>query len=213
MTTKKGSTKRPKNGKAGHTLPVERLTAGRIRSIFADPKTKTAVRKRLNGLIGDLFNEHGAGDLEETPELVKLEFEAGAFGLRYDEEKGNPNDGRPIFEEIVKLAERHEPEECKVARRCVEICNDWLGRKEGREHPEGAFHFMRHIDAVLEAGEGVLVSYDSEYFAPFFVKAARERGPKDYHYRALLDLIRRVDEGADLNALADEGKRQKAERK
>jgi hypothetical protein len=52
----------------------------------------------------------------------------------------------------------------------------------------------------------------SEFFVPFFVKAAREAGPKDADYRRLLDLIRRVDGGADLNELRDEAKSARAER-
>lgn len=125
MNRKAQSTKKTgAKGKAGHSIELEDLTAERVRSIFASAEVSEPVKRRLHNLIGELFNAHGECILEETPELVKLEFEAGAFGLRYDEEKGNPNEGRAAFEKIAALAERHEPKDARLVRRLSAMLRD-----------------------------------------------------------------------------------------
>ncbi|MFL6332046.1 MAG: hypothetical protein ACJ754_01735 [Pyrinomonadaceae bacterium] len=107
----------------------------------------------------------------------------------------------------------NNPGALQVGHRVVEIYNSWLKRKRGRKYADGAYYFATRVDAVMEAGEGVLLDINSDYFLSFFVKAATEVGPEDYHYRKLLDLVKGVDAGAaDLNALYDEGKREERER-
>jgi len=73
---------------------------------------------------------------------------------------------------------------------------------------DGANYFVEHVDAVLDCEDGLLPNPDSRYFVPLFVEAFNARGPRDRHVRRLLDLIRKVDAGADLNALHDAAERE-----
>lgn len=105
----------------------------------------------------------------------------------------------------------NNPDAVKTAARCVEIWDAWKDR-EG----EGANYFREHVDEVMtDAGEGVMVSSpDSDVFTFLFVRTAdayRER-PAPNNYTRLLDLIKRVDEGASLDELHDENERRHAER-
>lgn len=210
---KKVSDTRAAKGKARERQDAE--TAERIKAILSDPKTRAGVKTETRRLVNELGETTTAG-FEETPDWYAGAFReaaqlvrTGRFSSKFAEEVAD------IYANLTRLAEQREPQEHRVARRCVEIFNEWLGRKKGRQYPDGATYFAQHVDAVLECGEGVLISINSEYFTPFFVKAAREarEGAGSYrrHYRRLLDLIKRVDGGADLNQLHDEGKRRQRE--
>jgi hypothetical protein len=183
-----------------------------VRAILSDPKTPSSVAGKLRGLINRLG---GATDAPppEAGDFYAHAFAYGSESLRLgDVPRFEVKEAREAAEQIARIAERHEPKEYKLARRIAEIYDDWLGRKPGRKHADGAHYFVEHVDAVLEGGEdGLIPNPDSKYFTPLFVESMRDRGPRDRHVRKLLDLIRRVDEGADLNALYDEKKRRQDE--
>jgi hypothetical protein len=185
------------------------LTAARIRAVLESKRASRKVKERLYELAHYLHEWCGGSMFEDEPALAMLMFEWGAAGLavmRHDRPQSYEKH-RHAFDEIARLAAEHEPEEYRVARRCVEIYNEWSKRKPGRKYADGAYFFILRVDAVMEHGEGALLDPSSAYFVPFFVKAAREVGPRHHSYRQLLDLIKRVDEGADLNALYDEEKK------
>jgi hypothetical protein len=194
QSTKKGGTK----SKAGHTPALERLTAERIRNILSSPGRRG--KRQLQSLCIDLFGEDGGGCVEETPEYITLLFEAGASGLRDDEEKGRPATGRALFEQIVALAEKYEPDVFKLARRVSEIY------AEARERGDREDYIMRAADEVTTSGgEGVMLSSPaSEFFVPFFVEAVRDLSPK---YRALVEIkniVARYDAGMTLREMVEE---------
>lgn len=212
MTTKKIQTARGK-GKAAAQRAADELTAERVRAILSDPNAGERVTLRLTSLVNRLGSATDASVLE-TPDFYAHAFECGAASLRAGTvARREVEEAREAAEQITRLAERHEPKAFKVARRCREIYADWLGCRKGRKYPDGAIFFVEHVDAVLEGGEdGLMPNPDSKYFVPLFVEAWNERGARDYHVRKLLDLIKRVDGGADLNALYDESKRESATR-
>jgi hypothetical protein len=211
--TKETVTPRPQRGKAAAQRAADTLTADRVRAILSDPNTGERVTLRLTSLVNRLGGATDASVLE-TPDFYAHAFAEGADKLRRGAvARLEVGEARGAAEQIARLAERHEPKAFKVARRCREIYADWLGRKKGRKYADGAHYFVEHVDAVLEGGEdGLMPNPDSKYFVPLFVEAWGDRGPRDRHIRKLLDLIKRVDEGADLNALYDESKRQEAAR-
>lgn len=195
MTRKKVLPRRAR-GKAAYDSAAVELTAERIRSILSDPKAPRRVKGKLEELSYQLYADTNAFS-EPTPDSCAADFCNGAISLSV-----TPNEeARAIYDEIVRLADASEPKEYKVARRCVEIYNTAKGN--------GAHYFAEHVDAVLEGGDdGLIPNPDSRYFMPLFVEAMRERGPRDRRVRSLLDLIQRVDEGADLKALRDEAEAQ-----
>jgi hypothetical protein len=102
----------------------------------------------------------------------------------------------------VRLAERHEPEEYKAARHCVEIWDAWKDR-DG----EGANYFREQVDAAMEAGDNIMVASPAfDLFPLLFVRAAAgwKGRPEPNHYTRLLGLIRRADAGEDLDRIAAE---------
>jgi hypothetical protein len=200
-------------GKVAAQLAADEVTTERVRAILSDPKTGERVTLKLAGLLNTLGGATDAGVLE-SPDFYAHTFAHGSAALRAgDVPRFEVKEARAAVEQIAALAERHEPKAFKVARCCREIYADWLGRKKGRKYADGAHYFVEHVDAVLEGGEdGLMPNPDSKYFVPLFVEAWNERGARDRHVRKLLDLIKRVDEGADLNALYDEDKRQEAAR-
>ena|ERR1043165_7552637 len=200
--TKRKSAKRTPRQKPVSVL----LTAERIRAVLESNKVNEQVKERLAELIQDLHEHCNNSMIETEPALLTIFFEWGAAGLhvmRRSDPTGYKQHS-PLYDEIVRLAAEYEPEEYKVARRCVEIYHEWLRRKAGRKYADGADFFAKYIDNVMRYGEGVLLDFDSDYFVPFFVKAAQDAAPRNFDYRELLKLIKRVDEGADLNALHDE---------
>lgn len=203
----------PRNLSAAEQRAADELTAERIQAILSDPKTPKGVAGKLQKLVNKL-GEWATPYIDETPGFYARMFLASAEAVR----AGNviptedAAEAMTTFANVTLLAENREPQAYKVARRCTEIYADWLGRKKGRKYADGAHFFMEHVDAVLEGGDGLMPNPDSKYFVPLFVKAFNERGPRDRHVRKLLDLIKRVDEGADLNALRDEDERARAER-
>ncbi|MET0646722.1 MAG: hypothetical protein ABW208_08870 [Pyrinomonadaceae bacterium] len=99
----------------------------------------------------------------------------------------------------------HNADALKVAGRCVEIWNAQFARDKEQE-TSGATYFMSAgIDPMLEASsDGLMVaSPNDELFTYVFTRAAAEfkDDPAPNEYTELLDLIRRVDEGADLAEL------------
>lgn len=181
------------------------LTAERIRAILSDPNAGERVTLRLQSLVNRL-GEATDAPAPESPDFYAHAFAYGADKLRRGAvARLEVDDAREAVEQIARLAERHEPKALKVARRCREIYEAAGGN--------GAYHFAEHVDAVLEGGaDGLIPNPDSKYFTPLFVEAFNARGPRDRKVRELLDLIKRVDEGADLNALYDEAKREEADR-
>jgi hypothetical protein len=180
---------------------ADELTAERIRAILSDPKGPRRIKSKLEELTYQLYAETNAFS-EPTPDSCAADFINGTVALCVTPDE----DARAVYDEIVRLAERHEPEGYKVARRCTEIYDAAGGN--------GGVYFVEHVDAVLEGGEdGLMPNPDSKYFVPLFVEAFNARGARDHHVRKLLDLIKRVDGGADLNALYDEGERQEAARR
>jgi hypothetical protein len=211
--TEKNVTPRKGRGKVAAQLAADELTTERVRAILSDPNTGERVTLKLTGLLNTLGGATDAGVLE-TPDFYAHTFAHGSAALRAGVvPRFEVKEARAAVEQIAALAERHEPQAFKVARRCREIYADWLGRKKGRKYADGAHFFVEHVDAVLEGGEdGLMPNPDSKYFVPLFVEAWNDRGPRDRHVRKLFDLIKRVDEGADLNALYDKDKRQEAAR-
>jgi hypothetical protein len=200
MTTKKVQKSSEKGKAEGSKGKADELTAERIRAILSDSNTGERVTLRLRSFIDQL----GAATdtpAPETPDFYVYTFAHGAESLRVgDIARGEVEEARAVVEEITRLAERHEPKAFKVARRCREIYEAAEG--------DGATFFADHVDVVLEGGDdGLIPNPDSKYFVPLFVEAWNERGPRDRRVRKLLDLIKRVDEGADLNALRDEAER------
>jgi hypothetical protein len=215
-STKKGSRKGKAEGskgeKADAQLAADELTGDRIRSILSDPATPERVKSKLRDTVGQL-GEWTNPPIELTPDFMSRTFLAAAEGTRAGRIVPREEAAEAVLTNLTLYVERHEPKAFKVARRCVEIYNEWKGRKKGRKYADGAYYFSEHVDALMESGgQQTLLDFNSEYFIPFFVEAARDCGPKDYRYHRLLDLIRRVDEGADLNQLRDEENRQRAER-
>lgn len=209
--TKKGTPKGSVGSKGKQSAAQHRaadaLTAERIRAILTDPKVKRGVKSKLEELTYKLYSQTNAFS-EAMPDSCAADFINGTDALR---EQPRNASTRAVRDEIVRLAEEHEPEAYKVARRCREIYNAWLTRKGGRKYAEGAYHFSEHVDAVMESGENLLCGINSKYFVPLFVEAVRDPGKYGRgHYGRLLDLIARVDAGADLNALHDEAKRDRA---
>lgn len=204
MTTRKVTTKGGAKGKvtAPRTLTHDEMraqdeaTAARILAILSDPNTGERVTLKLQKLVSQL-GELTHTDTLETPGFYAEAFAAVAPVVR---EGGADAETLTAFAQAMLYAEKHEPKEYKLARRCAEI----YAAAEG----DGAFYFVEHVDAVLEGGDdGLMPNPDSKYFAPLFVESMRERGPRDRRVRALLDLIRRVDEGADLGQLHAEAER------
>lgn len=190
------------------------LTAARIRAVLESKRVSDKVKDELSGRIRHLHEWCANSTIEDEPAMEVLYFEWGAAGLavmRKDDPRRYAQH-RPVYDEIVRLAQEHEPQEYKVARRCQEIYRAWQVRHPGREYADGAYYFATHVDAVMEHGEGALLDFDSDYFVSFFVRAARDAGPREHHYRELLNLIKQVDAGADLNALYDEGRKAGAAR-
>jgi hypothetical protein len=100
--------------------------------------------------------------------------------------------------QIAALAEADEPEEFRVARRCVEIYNAEKGRKG-----EGAYFFCKQIDKVTTSGtDGFMTNPDDELFTFLFVRAVRDIGRDDGDYIALKELIAQVEAGASLEEKA-----------
>jgi hypothetical protein len=211
--TKETLTPRRGRGKVAAQRAADELTTERVRAILSDPNTGERVTLKLTGLLSTLGGATDAGVLE-SPDFYAHTFAHGSAALRAgDVPRFEVKEAREAVEQITRLTERHEPKAFKVARRCREIYADWLGRKKGRKYADGAHFFVEHVDAVLEGGEdGLMPNPDSRYFVPLFVEAFNERGPRDNHVRKLLALIRRVDEGADLNELHDEADREEAAR-
>lgn len=213
MTTRKPTTTKGKGSKgkqsAAQLRAADEQTAGRVRAILSDQKTPSAVAGKLQSLV-DKLGELFGSPAPDTPDFYAETFLYAAGVAR----EGMPNtsdecaEAAPVLDALTVYAERHEPKAHKVARRCVEIFTHWQRRKR----TDGAFYFVEHTDAVLEGGEGINPNPDSKYFVPLFVEAFNERGPRDRRVRKLLDLIKRVDEGADLNALYDEAERETKER-
>lgn len=145
-------------------------------------------------------------DIGETPDFIARAFIASAEGVRRGRviPDGEESEAADTLARVIQLAERHEPEAYKVARRCAEIYDALDGA--------GATYFLEHTDAILEGGEGLMPNPDSRYFTPLFVEAVRERDPQDKRVRRLLDLIKRVDEGVGLNALYAKRERESDER-
>jgi hypothetical protein len=105
----------------------------------------------------------------------------------------------------------HHADALKVARRCTEIWNASKGR-DG----EGANYFREQVDAAMEAGDNIMVASPAFDLFPFlFVRAAADwkgsSGPN--HYTRLLDLIRRVDAGEDLDQIAADTERRGDEKR
>lgn len=195
---KKRATKR----KAGRARELEALTAERLRNVLTAPGR--AGKEKLRNLVYALFGVNGGGDLAETPDYFVLLFKSGAFDLRYSEEKGQDSKGRDTFEQIVALAERHEPKEYKLARRVVEIYA--ATGSDGRTCTAGGRLIMEAADAVTgAAGECVtLASPLSKYFVPFFVEAVRGLHPNYPHLKEIKTIIKRVDAGEDIEDIAEE---------
>jgi hypothetical protein len=198
---------------AAQLRDADELTASRVRAILSDPKMPSSVAGKLQRLVNKL------GELTDAPAPDTADFYADTFLLAAETVRGGmPNtpderaEAAPLYADVARYAERHEPEAHKLARRSREIYAEWLGRKKGRRYADGAHFFVEHTNAVLEGGEGLNPNPDSKYFEPLFVEAFNERGPRDRQVRRLLDLIKRVDEGADLNALRDEATHASKER-
>lgn len=108
----------------------------------------------------------------------------------------------------------HNPDALRAARLCVEIWNAQRALDE-KQGTDGCYYFMRHIDRMLEAScDGLMVaSPNAELFTYLFMRAAAEHKgyPAPNEYTELLDLIKRVGEGADLAELyrQEYGERQK----
>ena len=202
--TEKNLTPRKGRGKADAQRAADELTAERIRAILSDPKTGERVTLKLTGLLNKLGSATDAPVLE-SPDFFAHTFAHGSAALLAgDVPRFEVKEAREAAAEIARLAERHEPKAFRVARRCAEI---WEAA-EG----EGANYFVAHVDAVLDCNDGLVPNPDSTYFEPLFVEAFNASGPRDRDVRRLLDLIKRVDAGADLNALAEEDNRRWEER-
>jgi hypothetical protein len=187
----------------GKGAASDKLTAERVRAILSDPKTGERVTLRLTSLVNRLGDATDASVLE-TPDFYAHAFAEGAERLRRGAvARLEAGEAREAAEQITQLAERHEPRAHKVARRCAEIYDAAEG--------DDATYFAEHVDAVLEGGEeGLIPNPDSKYFVPLFVESWNERGPRDRKVRRLLDLIKSVDEGADLNTLRAEAESREA---
>jgi hypothetical protein len=100
----------------------------------------------------------------------------------------------------------------KLARRVVELFAA-SGSGAGNCTAGGRFLMEAADDVTTSAGEGAMLSSPlSDFFIPFFVKAVRGLAP-DYHSLVQLkDIIKRVDAGEDLEAIAEEEKAQGGER-
>jgi hypothetical protein len=217
MTVKKHTPSGAQNSTSARTKnrPADprddELTAGRIRTILSNSGVKQSVKGRVQKLVGELYEAGEWDTLPETPEYYGLLFDQTHINNHLSRGTAEPAE-REIYDKLAAVIARHEPKAYKVARRCREIYADWLGRKNGRKYADGATYFAEHVDAVLEGGEdGLIPNPDSKYFVPLFVEAYNDRGPRDHHMRKLLDLIRKVDAGADLNALRDEAERERRE--
>jgi hypothetical protein len=97
------------------------------------------------------------------------------------------------------------PEAAKVAERCVEIWNAQRARDK-EQGTDGCYHFMAcGVDPILDcSSDGLMVgSPDDALFTYLFMRAAAEYKdePTPNQYTDLLDLIKSVDEGADLAEL------------
>jgi hypothetical protein len=199
--TKETVKPRLRRGKAAYDGATVELTGERISAILSDPKAPRRVKGKLEELSYQLYAETNAFS-EPTPDSCAADFINGAISLSVTPDA----DAQAIYDEIVRLADASEPKEYKLARRCTEIYNAAKGN--------GAHYFAEHVDAVLEGGEdGLIPNPDSRYFTPLFIDAMRARGTRDRRVRALLDLIRRVDEGADLNELRDKAEAEAEEKR
>jgi hypothetical protein len=176
-------------------IEAERLTAERIRAVLSAAGVNGQKREALRRRIYDLFGAHGGGDLEETPEFFVLLYESGAFGLRYDEAKSHDaQKARRLYDDIIELAERYEPEEHKVARRCIRVWERMKDEPRSNERDRRAYNFALLFDQVSEdAGEDLRPNPGHEYFIPIFTKSARTIGRDAESYVELKEALDKME--------------------
>lgn len=197
MTTKKATTKQGAKDNA-------ELTPERLRVILEDPTVKERVKDSLTRRVGELYDAAHCDSLPNVPARTALEFEEAASVIRWREEKGrDTTEARAAYARLAAAVERHEPEEYRVARRVREL---FAADSDETRLTAGGRLIMEAADRVMEsAGEGVMLSSPlSEFFIPFFIKAAREIGRDDERYISLKKIIARVDAGEDLDEIAEQ---------
>jgi hypothetical protein len=197
MTKKKATTKRGAKGNA-------ELTPERLRVILEDPTVKERVKDSLTRRVGELYGAARCDSLPNGLALAALEFEEAVSVIQWREEKGrDTTEARAAYARLAAAVERYEPEEYRVARRVREL---FAADSDAHSCTAGGRLITEAADSVMEsAGEGVMLhSPLSEFFIPFFVKAAREIGRGDRRYISLKKIIARVDAGEDLDEIAEQ---------
>lgn len=216
MTTSKQSTKKgSRKSKAEGSEQRERddaLTAERIRAILSDPTTPEDVADKLSSMVND-FGEWTTCHIDETPDFFARAFYNAAGSVR----DGNviPEhelpEARTTLDAVTLFAERHEPEDARLARRVSELINS---------DEDGSDEVGEWFDQLTN-DVGVSL-WDAGFCAPAFVKAARAvRASKPVRrittgnvmlhgaqkaYERLREIVRRVDAGETLAQIRDERK-------
>lgn len=192
MTKKKVTTK--DKPQVNHEAVARTLAA----VLQAQPEGEAAQAiVRATDKLGAAISQPEIYDLR--PVLMLRRLLDAHMSCAYDLDGQDKGKGRRAYARLVTLAASHGGAGYEVARRCAEIYEAAAG---------GAYYFAEHVDAVLEGGDdGLIPNPDSKYFVPLFLEAWRDRGPQDRRVCKLLDLIRCVDEGADLSLLAEEADR------
>jgi hypothetical protein len=180
---------------------ADELTAERIRAILSDPNTPSRVAGKLQSLVNKL------GELTDAPAPDTADFYADTFLYAAETVRGGmPNtpderaEAAPLYADVARYAERHEPEGYRLARRVSEIFAEAKARGDRED-----FIMQAADEVTTSGGEGVMLSSPaSEFFVQFFVNAARDLSPK---YRALVELkaiVARYDAGATLREMVEE---------
>jgi hypothetical protein len=218
MSTKrlpKGDTKGKVGSSNAQAVKLDVVMDERVRAIITDPGVKQSVKNGLNRLISKLSEHVDASIVPDLPESDVAGYMAVSNAYLCEADDGTLTDeAREAAAKIVAYVERHEPEEYRVARRCVEVWKAQRARDKA-EGGNGTYFFMTAVDRVTEGGnDGLMLGgAKDELFTLVFTRAVRDIGYDDEDYVALKELIAQVEAGASLAKMCEEDEREADERR
>lgn len=144
MSQKKSSTMTPKKGKA----EGEQVTPERLRDFLAHPDVPDAAKRRAEKHVGELYEAGGWDTLPDTPEMFMLEFRQTHILHHLERGTAEP-DEREIYGRLAALVDRHEPDECRLAR--VISATAYRTEKERLKAERGEWMEDTVLDVIWEA--------------------------------------------------------------